>query len=142
MPLKRNCSDDRIGREAYMGRAKVTMENHTTDFSYSLGLRLSKGEVFFGPGLAMLLRALEKTGSLKKAADSIDMSYSKGWYAVKRAEEALGFTLIEKRCGGSGGGGSCLTEKGRDFLEKYQEFERKAYEFADTLFLELYGEDI
>ena len=140
MPLKRGRLDERTEREVYMGRAKVTMEYHTTEFSYSLGLRLSKGEVFFGPGPAMLLGALEKTGSLKKAADSIDMSYSKAWHAVKRAEEALGFSLIEKRCGGSGGGGSCLTEKGRDFLEKYQEFERKAYEFADALFLEIYGD--
>ncbi len=122
-----------------MGRARLTMD-HSTEFNYSLGLRLTKGQVFFGPGLVMLLLALEQTGSLNRAADSVEMSYSKGWNAIKRAEEVLGFSLVEKRTGGAGGGGSFLTREGKDFLEKYREFERRAYRAAEEIFRELYGE--
>lgn len=122
-----------------MGRAKVTMECSET-FNYSLGLRLIKGETFFGPGLVMLLLALEETGSVKRAADSIEMSYSKGWNAIRHAEEVLGFALTEKKIGGAGGGGSCLTLEGKAFVEKYQEFKDRAYQAAEEIFRELYGE--
>lgn len=117
----------------------MTMD-YSPEFNYSLGLRLTKGQVFFGPGLVMLLQALEQTGSLNRAANSVDMSYSKGWNAIKRAEEALGFSLVEKRTGGVGGGGSFLTKEGRDFLETYREFERRAYRATEEIFGELYGE--
>ena len=44
---------------------------------YGLSLRLYFEEKAFGPGMVALLRAVEKTGSLQRAARSMNMAYSK-----------------------------------------------------------------
>ena len=41
---------------------------------------------------------------------------------MKHAEEDLGFSLMEGSRGGSRGGRTMLTEKGKDFLHRYEMF--------------------
>ena len=45
----------------------------------------SNGEKFFGEGPCRLLRAVEETGSLRAAAISMDMAYSKAMKLLKTA---------------------------------------------------------
>ena len=52
---------------------------------------------FFGEGPYKLLQCIGETHSLNAAASKMYMSYSKAFAMVKRAEEALGFPLTEKR---------------------------------------------
>ena len=44
-----------------------------------MSLRLYFEEKAFGPGMVMLLREVERTGSLQKAAKNMNMAYSKAW---------------------------------------------------------------
>ena len=44
---------------------------------YGMSLRLYFEEKAFGPGMVMLLREVERTGSLQKAAKAMNMAYSK-----------------------------------------------------------------
>ena len=60
-----------------------------------------------------LLRRVESTGSLKRAASDMGMAYSKAWQSVRRAEETLGFALLDRQTGGRGGGGSTLSAEGK-----------------------------
>ena len=83
------------------------------------------GEKFFGEGPCRLLEQVEQTGSLRCAAASMEMAYSKALKLVKQAEEALGFPLTQRSVGGKDGGGSTLTPEGREFLHKYE-----AYRYA------------
>lgn len=80
------------------------------------------GEKFFGEGPCRLLRLVEETGSLRCAAASMEMAYSKALKLVKQAEEALGFPLTQRCVGGKDGGGSTLTPEGRAFLRKYETY--------------------
>lgn len=80
------------------------------------------GEKVFGEGPYRLLCALEETGSLRSAAHSMEMAYSKALRILNRAEKALGCTLADRSAGGSRGGGSRLTDDGRAFLQKYEKF--------------------
>ena len=80
------------------------------------------GEKFFGEGPARLLRAVEETGSLRAAAMSMDMAYTKALKLMKHAEEALGFSLITRTTGGKTGGGSLLTPAGRQWLQQYESY--------------------
>ena len=80
------------------------------------------GEKFFGEGPCRLLRLVEETGSLRCAAASMEMAYSKALKLVKQAEEALGFPLTQRSVGGRDGGGSTLTPEGREFLHKYEAY--------------------
>ena len=80
------------------------------------------GEKFFGEGPCRLLEQVEQTGSLRCAAASMEMAYSKALKLVKQAEEALGFPLTQRSAGGKDGGGSTLTPEGREFLHKYEAY--------------------
>ena len=101
---------------------------------YSLKLRLKKGCTFFGPGVAQLLLLVEETESLNIAAQKMEMAYSKAWNVIKIAEEALGYPLLVRQTGGVNGGGSMVTEEGKELLRKYIKFEEEAYEMADIIF--------
>ena len=80
------------------------------------------GEKFFGEGPFRLLRLVEETGSLRCAAASMGMAYSKALKLVSQAEKALGFPLTQRSVGGKDGGGSTLTPEGREFLQKYEAY--------------------
>ena len=80
------------------------------------------GEKFFGEGPARLLREIEETGSLRAAAISMGMAYTKALKLMKQAEDALGFLLITRTTGGKAGGGSILTQEGTGWLRQYEAY--------------------
>ena len=88
--------------------------------AYLLG---DEGARAFGPGPLELMRRVEETGSLRAAAVSMGMAYTKATRLVKTAEQAFGFKLTERTIGGAGGGGSRLTLEARDLLARYEAFE-------------------
>ena len=47
------------------------------------------GEKFFGEGPCRLLRAVEQTGSLRAAAASMGMAYTKALKLLRRAEAGI-----------------------------------------------------
>ena len=59
-----------------------------------LSIRLFKDEKCFGPGIAQLLERVEEHRSLRAAAQSMEMAYSKAWTMVRRCESELGFRLL------------------------------------------------
>lgn len=91
-------------------------------------------EPSFGPGIRMLMKGVEETGSLSATCKNIDMAYSKAWRIIKRAEKDLGFRLFTGVAGGKNGGGMSLTKEGEEFLEKYDEFERKSRKALQEIF--------
>lgn len=88
--------------------------------AYVLG---NEGGRAFGPGPRELLRRVETSGSLRAAAASMGMAYTKATRLVKTAEESFGFKLTERTIGGAGGGGSRLTAEAKDLLARYEAFE-------------------
>lgn len=80
------------------------------------------GEKFFGEGPARLLQGVEKYGSLRAAATSMEMAYSKALKLLKQAEDALGFSLTARTTGGKTGGGSTLTTEGKQWLQQYEAY--------------------
>ena len=86
---------------------------------FKVWLETDEGFVF-GPGVYSLLRKVEESGTLKEAAQSLDMSYRYAWGLVKKAEGKLGQPLLHTHKGGrAGGGGTELTEIGQQFLEDF-----------------------
>ncbi len=85
-------------------------------------VRLFTDRKCFGPGIAELLRRVDEHRSLRAAAQSMEMAYSKAWTIMKNAEEALGVKLLESSTGGKNGGGAVLTENARRFLEAYERY--------------------
>lgn len=92
------------------------------------------GERVFGKGPYILIREIQNCGSMNKAAENLNMSYSKANKIVKRAETNLGFKILEREQGGINGGGSYITPKGTILLEKYEEFCREAEKSLEEIF--------
>ena len=112
---------------------------------YDLRLRLFRGDKCFGPGVAELLHGVEQRGSIRAACREMGMAYSKAWKILKRAEEDLGFALLVREAGGSGGGNAVLTPEGRDFLRRYDAFTHAVQREADRLYAAYFddlGEDL
>ncbi|MEM3550613.1 MAG: LysR family transcriptional regulator [Candidatus Bathyarchaeia archaeon] len=83
------------------------------------------GESVFGEGLAMLLEAVEKYGSLSLASDYLGMSYRYALHRVSLAEKRLGFEIVRRRRGGVLGGSSELTPEGKELLLRFKKIERE-----------------
>jgi molybdate transport repressor ModE-like protein len=81
-----------------------------------------QGEKFFGEGPARLLRSVEEHGSLRAAAISMEMAYTKALKLIRQAESSLGYPLIDRNTGGKDGGGSTLTPAGKQLLTQYEAY--------------------
>ncbi len=97
-------------------------------------------EKFFGEGPYRLLKGVESRGSLRAAAMDMNMSYSKAFSIVNKAEKILGFPLTEKTIGGKGGGGSQLTKEAKAFLEKFEAYREACYEANHRIYQEFFSE--
>lgn len=86
-----------------------------------------KSGVILGEGRAELLWKVKETGSLRKAATSMGMSYSHAWLEIKAISQAMGGSVVEASAGGKRGGGSRLTKVGESALKMFED-ESKALE--------------
>jgi len=83
-----------------------------------------------------LLQALEKSGSINSAAQSIGMQYKAAWQKLDQINNLLPYPLLAKRAGGSGGGGSVLTEEGKTLLQRINTLQRER-----SRFMQLFADD-
>ena len=87
-----------------------------------VSLRIFGDEKCFGPGVAQLLRRVDEKHSLRAAAISMGMAYSKAWTIIKTAEKELGFDLLVSTTGGKNGGGASLSQKAICLLAAYEQY--------------------
>ena len=101
-------------------------------------LMLCTDDRFFGPGVCELLERIRETGSIQAAAARMELSYTKAWKILNRAEQELGKNLINRVCGGRNGGSSTLTEAGEKAVSDFREMEAKLNDYADELLIAHY----
>ena len=70
-----------------------------------------------------LLRAVDLTGSLHKAARTAGYSYKGAWLLLETATNLARAPLVETATGGRGGGGSHLTPAARQLLAAWQQLQ-------------------
>jgi molybdate transport system regulatory protein len=92
------------------------------------------GAYAFGLGIAEILRAVDRTGSIKHAAGALGKSYRHVWGRVKEAEEALGRQLVEAHVGGRGVRRSGLTPEARRLVEQFLAFRARVMDLAGQEF--------
>ncbi len=80
--------------------------------NFKCWIERTSGESILGEGKWRLLKAIQASGSLKAAAEEMGYAYRQTWENLRTIEDRLGFKLIEKSRGGSGGGRTTLTRKG------------------------------
>lgn len=80
-------------------------------------------EVALGPGKVDLLTLVSETGSIREAAERMNMSYMRAWTLIKTMNACFKKPLVEAVRGGKQGGGARLTETGHTALALYQRME-------------------
>ncbi len=104
-----------------------------------LSVRVFTDQKCFGPGVAQLLRQVDELHSLRAAAISMSMAYSKAWTVVRNAEDGLGFHLLTSTAGGKHGGGAELTDEARQMIAAYDAYCEKLRAYGEKLFEETFA---
>jgi 8-oxo-dGTP diphosphatase len=79
-----------------------------------------KDDFVVSEGRVKLLKLIGRTGSLRKAAQEMKMSYRYAWGIVRKINEAVGKKVVKSVRGGKGGGKTILTDTGRKIIEEYE----------------------
>ena len=79
-----------------------------------------------------LLEALDVTGSLRKSASAAGYSYKGAWMLLEAAGELANQPLLETSTGGSGGGGTRLTDAARALLRAWRELQQQHETFLSS----------
>ncbi len=87
--------------------------------------------VLLGEGRVQLLKAIDKTGSLSKAAKSINISYKKAWDLIDSVNKSAKKPVIVTNTGGKGGGGAELTEYGKSLILIFDDINKNCWKFLD-----------
>jgi len=87
-----------------------------------------ENKILLGLGRAQLLQRVEELGSLKKAAESLGMSYRAAWGRIKRTEEAMGFALL--KAADTKRGGCRLSPEGREAVKVFLAWYEDVYTYA------------
>lgn len=81
-------------------------------------VRIAQDGTVFDPRDAELLRAIDVTGSLNAAVDTLGRSFAHAQRRIVGLEDAFG-SLVERQRGGAGGGGSELTATAGELLARF-----------------------
>ncbi len=81
------------------------------------------GDIALGPGKVDLLALVQETGSIRKAAERMNMSYMRAWKLVQTMNSCFKEPLVRRVRGGAAGGGAQLTETGELAIQLYREME-------------------
>jgi molybdate transport system regulatory protein len=79
-----------------------------------------------GPGKVQLMEQVAETGSIRKAATRMRMSYRKAWLLLNDLKEAFGTPVVTTATGGRTGGGAVLTPFGKSLVNEYRALEARA----------------
>jgi molybdate transport system regulatory protein len=87
-----------------------------------------------------LLEAIERTGSLARAAEQFDVPYRTAWYKLREIEERLGVKLLATQSGGERGGGSSLTPEARELVSRFHHLSAGVAELVEQQFRSEFGD--
>ncbi len=86
---------------------------------------LRGSEPAIGPGKALVLDAIARTGSISAAGRDLKMSYRRIWLLVDSLNHAWVQPVVETHVGGGRAGGAQLTAFGVQVLANYRDVEAR-----------------
>lgn len=90
-------------------------------FTFPNGAPLSHGK-------AQLMELIRETGSIRQAAQRMDMSYRRGWLLADELNHLFNTPVIATKHGGKSGGGAALTPFGEELLTRFRAMEARTAE--------------
>lgn len=87
--------------------------------------------IVISEGRIQLLKLIEATGSLNKAAKAMNISYQKAWKLLDASNKASKEPLVATQIGGNKGGGTILTPYGKSLIESFEKINIACWGFLD-----------
>ena len=78
-----------------------------------------------------MLQKIEETGSIRKAAEEMKLSYRKAYYSVDQINKLAEEPVVIMIRGGKDGGKSVLTDYGRNLISRYKKLEGEISAFLE-----------
>lgn len=119
-----------ISENGQLGTKAEDLCSLSTDVKLIIHNDKTGARLAFGPGVAELCMGIKRHGSIKAAAEEMNMAYSKGWKIIGEAEDALNVQLVAR----TKSKGCELTEAGNALLEGYLEIIEDISKYADFRF--------
>ncbi|SFN43110.1 molybdate transport system regulatory protein [Formivibrio citricus] len=88
---------------------------------------------YLGATRIRLLEAIERHGSITKAARAVPLSYKAAWDAIDAMNNLSEQALVTRTAGGKNGGGTTLTDYGRKIVALYRAMEQEYQHTLDRL---------
>jgi molybdate transport system regulatory protein len=79
-----------------------------------------RGKTLVGANRIEMLEAIERLGSITAAAKAVGLSYKAAWDSVDAMNNLAEYPLLVRETGGANGGGSHLTDHGRELVRLYR----------------------
>ena len=102
------------------------------EFASSLSL-LDSNNTFLLEKRILLLKAIERLGSISQAAKAVPMSYKAAWDAIDAMNNLCPTPIVQKETGGKGGGGAKLTPYGKNLIDTYSLLHSEHQKFLNHL---------
>lgn len=91
------------------------------------------GEDFLGLNRIELLEKIDRLGSITKAGKAQGISYKTAWEQVDALNNLAEKPLVMRSAGGRGGGGTCLTDEGKEVIRRYRAIQAEHERFLAAL---------
>ena len=98
----------------------------------TLSLRRADKEFLVGDRIG-LLEAIDRFGSITRAAREVGVCYKTAWDAVDAMNNAAERPLVDRAAGGRGGGGTVLTGEGKEAIRLYRVLQEEHQRFIGRL---------
>jgi molybdate transport system regulatory protein len=88
---------------------------------------------FLGSDRIALLEKVGELGSITKAAKAVGISYKNAWDIINMINNLADRPLVERLVGGKGGGGTNLTDYGREVIRQFSVVQEEHRKFLQNL---------
>lgn len=109
-------------------------EHNASLLAPSVKISIDKENMFLNSRLKLLLFLIADLRSVRQACLHMGLSYQKAWDMMNQLEHELGYAVVTRQHGGKNGGKTCLTEKGRQLMYAFQQYEDEVRSFAQQRF--------
>jgi molybdate transport system regulatory protein len=116
-----------------MAKALKTILKKKGNFKVNGSLWIEcNAKCFFGPGPVELLKNIDETGSINKAAMKMKMSYKKALELIRNLNEQAASPVVITQSGGDKGGGSVITDEARELIAYHIRLRNRFKKFLET----------